>query len=75
MKLIDDAKSTWHRLWSVRLNLLAVVICAVDTALPWVAPESGRSVRFAILTGVVSAAAAFARLVTQPKLHAGKGDE
>lgn len=68
MKLIDDAGRVWHKLWSVRLSLLAALLGAVDVALPFVAP-SHRSVPFALLAAAVSLAAVLARLVTQPKLH------
>ncbi|RTL37175.1 MAG: hypothetical protein EKK53_21635 [Burkholderiales bacterium] len=66
-KLIDDARSIWHRLWSVRLALISAALSAVEFALPHFAP-SERSGAFAATAGVVSLAAAVARLVAQPKV-------
>ncbi|HEX7687332.1 MAG TPA: hypothetical protein VF453_06485 [Burkholderiaceae bacterium] len=68
MKLIDDAGKTWHRLWSVRLAILAALLGAADAALPYIAPAHS-SPAFAALTAAVSLAAAGARLVAQPKLQ------
>jgi hypothetical protein len=67
--LINDAKRVWHRLWSVRLALLAALLGAVDVAMPFVAPERA-SLPFAALSVVVSLAAALSRLIVQRKLHA-----
>lgn len=73
MKLIDDARRVWPRLWSVRLSLLAAGLGAVDAALPLIAPQGG-SVRFALITAAVSLGAAVARLVSQPKLKKDADD-
>ena len=70
MRLIDDAGRVWHRLWSVRLSILAALLGAADAALPFVAPEHASPV-FAALVAAVSLAAAGARLVAQPKLQGG----
>ena len=72
MKLIDDAKHVWHRLWSVRLALLAALLSAVEFALPFVpdafAEMVGRG-RFAAAALVISLGSGLARVVSQPKLH------
>jgi hypothetical protein len=68
MRLIEDAGRVWHRLWSVRLSVLAAVLGAADAALPFLAPPHA-SAAFAGLTAMVSLAAAGARLVAQPKLQ------
>lgn len=70
MRLIDDAGRLWHRLWSVRLSLLAAGLGAVDAAMPFLAPEHA-SRRFAAATAVVALAAGIARLVSQPKARRG----
>jgi hypothetical protein len=69
-QLISDAGRLWHRLWSVRLAILAAALGAVDAALPFVAPTHA-SPAFAGLTAAVSLAAAGARLVCQPSLRGG----
>lgn len=74
MKLIDDARRVWPRLWSVRLSLLAAALGAIDAALPLIAPQGG-GVRFALITAGVSLSAALARLVSQPKLHKEQDDD
>lgn len=70
MQLIDDASKIWHRLWSVRLAILAAVLGAIDAALPFVAPAHA-SPWFALLTMFVSLAAAGARMVRQPSVRSG----
>lgn len=67
MKLIDDAKRTWHRLWSVRLALLSAALSGAEFAMPYIAPaQSSRT--FAALAAVVSIGAGIARIVAQPKV-------
>lgn len=68
MRLIDDAGQVWHKLWSVRLALLAAGLGAVDAALPFVAPQHA-SPLFAAMTAAVSLAAGLARLVQQRSLR------
>ncbi|HEX7639320.1 MAG TPA: hypothetical protein VF457_13065 [Burkholderiaceae bacterium] len=70
LALIDDAGRVWHRLWSVRLSVLAAVLGAADAALPFVAPAHA-SPAFSALVAAVSLAAAGARLVAQPALKGG----
>jgi hypothetical protein len=77
MKLIDDARRTWHKLWSVRLALLSAALSAIEFALPLV-PDSvaeliGRG-RFAAAALVISLGSGLARVVSQPKLHGGEDD-
>ncbi|HEY0955830.1 MAG TPA: hypothetical protein VGE36_13780 [Roseateles sp.] len=71
MKLIDDARHVWHRLWSVRLALLGALFSAAEFAVS-LAPESvaeivGRG-RFAAVAFVVGIGAAIARVVQQLRL-------
>lgn len=72
MQLIDDARKTWHRLWSVRLALLSALLSAAEFALPLV-PDSVADVigrgRFAAAAFAISVGAAVARVVSQPRLR------
>jgi hypothetical protein len=68
MKLIDDAGAVWHRLWSVRLALLAAALDGANVLLGYLVPAHPRQ-SLAILAGGVAMAAAIARLVAQPKLR------
>ena len=66
MKLIPEAWQ-WHRLWSVRLALLAGLLSALELVLPlW--SDLFRPRVFAILSTVVAFAAAIARVVQQPNV-------
>lgn len=67
MTLIEDAGKVWHRLWSVRLSLLAAALGAADAAMPFIAPEHA-SPRFAAAAAAVSVGAALSRLVAQPRM-------
>ena len=67
MLLIDDARKVFRKAWSVRLALLSAALSAAEFALQYLAPAQS-SGRFAALAGVVSLAAALARIVAQPKL-------
>lgn len=70
MKLIPNAGALWHRLWSVRLLILASLVQAADAAVPYLMPEHPR-LRLTALAMLISLAAAFARLVHQPSVHDG----
>lgn len=67
MKFIDDAGKVWHKLWSVRLSLVAVVASAVDAG--WQVHVTGQPPLLALGTAAISAGAGFSRLVAQPKLR------
>lgn len=66
MKLTDDVKKA-HRLWSVRLAVIAAALAALETSLPlWsgVVPDNV----FAFASSAVGIAAAIARVVRQEAL-------
>ena len=67
MKFIPDARHVALKLWSVRLMLLSICLSGLEVAIPYIAPvlPSGS---FAALAGLVTVAAAIARLVAQPAL-------
>lgn len=69
MRLIDDAGKVWHRLWSVRLMLLAGAASAIDVG--WQAYVTGAPRLLSIGTAALSFGAAVARLVAQPKARRG----
>ena len=68
MQLITDWKSTFTKLWSVRLALLTAVFSALEVALPFfvdfVPPRT-----MAILATASACGSAIARIVAQPALH------
>lgn len=66
--LIADAKIVWYRLWSVRLALLSSILGGLNVFMSFVLAVQP-SLWVAVLAAGVSAAAAFSRLVAQPKLH------
>lgn len=66
MRLLDDWPRLIRRAWSVRLAILAAGLSAVEFALPFVAPDQP-SGWFAVAAGLVSLAAAGARIVAQPR--------
>ena len=67
MKLIENWRAIWHRLWSVRLSLLAALLSAIEAGLSyWL---SGQPPVVALLGSGVSLGAAIARLVAQPEVH------
>lgn len=69
MKLIDDWKQKFPKLWSVRLALLSALLGVAEMTLPlfqtFVPPMT-----FALLSVAASLSAAVARIVAQPALHA-----
>lgn len=67
MKLIDDAGSIWHKLWSVRLSAVAVLASAFDAG--WQVHVTGQPPYLALATAAISAGAGFSRLVAQPKMR------
>jgi hypothetical protein len=66
-RLIDDAGRVWHRLWSVRLSLLAGLASAADAG--WEAHVNGQPRLVSIATCLISFGAAAARIVAQPGLQ------
>lgn len=67
MKLLSDWKLIVRKAWSVRLALLSAVLSALEFVMQYLAPDHA-SGAFALTAGVVSLAAAVARLVAQPKV-------
>ncbi|WKD29558.1 hypothetical protein NDQ72_06335 [Halomonas sp. KG2] len=63
MRLIDDARN-WHRMWSVRLSLVATVFGTLEAVLPlWeVALPQGV---FALLAAGTATGAGIARAIKQ----------
>lgn len=68
MQLLDDWKAVARRAWSMRLIALSFVLSALEVALPYLDGHFPRGT-FAVLAGLVSLAAAVARLVAQPEVH------
>lgn len=66
VKLIDDWKQKFPKLWSVRLSLLAALASAIEAGFTYYA--HGKPGTFAIIAGLISLGAAVARIVAQPKL-------
>lgn len=67
MNLIDDAARVWHRLWSVRLAIIAVLFDVVNALLTyWVALLP--PLWFTALSIACTVGAAVARMVDQPSL-------
>lgn len=65
--LIDNAGTVWHRLWSVRLSLLASSLGAVECGAQIYL--SGQPPLIAAGFTLLSLGSAVARLVAQPRLH------
>lgn len=66
IRLLPDARRLLARAWSVRLALLSAVLSAAEVVTSYVAPAQP-SGKFAAFAGVLSLAAAVARLVAQPR--------
>jgi hypothetical protein len=67
MRLVQDAKRIWHRLWSVRLALLSALLSAIESCMNYIA--TGQAPVFVILAFFVSIGSVVARLVAQESLH------
>jgi hypothetical protein len=67
MKFIDDWRRNWHRLWSMRLLILAASLQAAIELLPYFADVIPPK-PFGILSLFLTVAAGIARLVQQPAL-------
>jgi hypothetical protein len=73
MKLIDDCRDVWHKLWSIRLSILAAVLagCEILSALQPVLPLLPSVLppgMFAGLSALVALAAAGSRVIKQERL-------
>ncbi len=71
MTLIDDWKCVWHRLWSVRLSLLAAVASAGEAAFQYWA--TGKPAWIALSAAAISLGASVARVVAQTSLSEENG--
>lgn len=67
LRLIKNARRIWHRLWSVRLSLLAAVLAAVESVFTYW--TTGHAPLIVVGAGVVSLAASISRVVAQDALH------
>lgn len=67
MNLIQNWRRKFHRLWSVRLALIAAVLSAIEVAINWWL--SGKPPLIVIGAGLFSLCAALARVISQPRLN------
>lgn len=68
MKLVDNWKAILLKAWSVRFNIVAILLGAVEAMLPLFETEIPRG-SFAILAAVITAGSMAARIVAQQELH------
>ena len=67
MKLIDNWRKLWLKLWSVKLSLIAAFLSGLEVAFSvWI---DNKPALFAGVAFVLSIGAAVARIVAQPKAH------
>lgn len=66
-KLIRDARKLWHRLWSVRLSLLAALLSTLETAFTYW--TTGHTPPIVAAAALISIAAAISRVVAQESLN------
>lgn len=71
MRLIEDWRHVLKHAWSIRFIVLAALLSGVEIVLPMFNDALPRGV-FAVLTLLVTVAAAVARLVPQPKMKDSK---
>ena len=71
MRLIEDWRHVLKHAWSIRFTVLAALLSGVEIVLPMFNDALPRGV-FAVLTLLVTVAAAVARLVPQPKMRGEK---
>lgn len=71
MTFIEDAGKLWHRLWSVRLALLAALFSTGQLCIGYYAEGQSKTVIMgaAVFSLGSSLASAFSRVVKQPKLR------
>lgn len=71
MRLLSDWKRVIRKAWSMRLMALAVVLTAVETALPFFSDTIPRGI-FAALSGLVIVGGMASRILVQKDLQDGK---
>ena len=71
--LIPDWENIARKAWSMRLMALAVVLTAVETALPFFSDTIPRGI-FASLSGLAVVGGMAARILVQKELQDGKPD-
>lgn len=71
MTLIDNWKAVLTKAWSVRFNVLAILLSAVEALLPLFETEIPRGT-FAMFAAIVTAASMTARVIAQKELHGDK---
>ena len=71
MRLIEDWKHVAKHAWSIRFIVLAALLSGVEVVLPMFDDTMPRGL-FAVLTLLVTVAAAVARLIPQPKMRGEK---
>ena len=71
MRLIEDWRHVLKHAWSIRFIVLAALLSGVEIVLPMFDDALPRGV-FAVLTLLVTVAAAVARLIPQPKMRGEK---
>lgn len=69
MKLIDDAGTLWHKLWSVRLAIGGSIISAAETASAVYSAD--RPIWFPALLFAMCAAMGISRVIAQPNATDG----
>ena len=71
MRLIEDWKHVAKHAWSIRFIVLAALLSGVEIVLPMFDDTMPRGL-FAVLTLIVTVAAAVARLIPQQKMRGEK---
>lgn len=71
MRLTEDWRHVLKHAWSIRFIVLAALLSGVEIVLPMFDDTMPRGL-FAVLTLVVTVAAAVARLIPQPKMRGEK---
>ena len=71
MRLIEDWKHVAKHAWSIRFIVLAALLSGVEIVLPMFDDTMPRGL-FAVLTLLVTVAAAVARLIPQQKMRCEK---
>ena len=71
MRLIEDWKRVLRYAWSIRFIVIAALLSGIELVLPMFNDALPRGL-FAVLTLVVTVAAAVARLIPQPKMRGEK---